>query len=478
MSPTPIHAISLGLFLTTSLAVSAPSQEQWVIKAPASHPSARDGHVMGFHAASGKVILFGGWDGVVSLGDTWEWDGRTWRQLAPQHSPSPRAGQRACYDSLRGRLVMYGGWDNANTILNDTWEWDGTDWLQGPSSPPSMTPRYEFEMAYDTDRAKVIVLGGCYDPPPMPQYQWCRVAFLDDMWTYDGQNWALAGIGPRNTTGPYWRQGFGMAYDESRHRLVVVGGWYNDPGNWCIGADRTDVWEWDGTSWALGSTQGSLPVGYGLSATYDPVQHCIAVFSNWHFPAWSGFFWRYDGSTWQAIGYPGPSTTFHYLGVITYDWARQRTLRFGGYYNNTLMDETRVYGLTVPATRTTRGAGCASSGPAPILNSTSVPDLGNSAFACSLTGSTPQALHLFVVSLATASSHLTPTCTLLVDTNLLLTTAVAVSDTTGVGTFTLPIPFDNGLIGLPLHAQGAVFGASGPYLGLSLSNALAMRVGD
>src|SRR5262245_29444901 len=70
----------------------------------AARPEARFGHVMAFHAASGKVILFGGERSVSArarLGDTWEWDGATWRRLDVT-GPSPRMDAVMTYDSGRG----------------------------------------------------------------------------------------------------------------------------------------------------------------------------------------------------------------------------------------------------------------------------------------------------------------------------------------------------------------------------------------
>jgi hypothetical protein len=59
-----------------------------------------------------------------------------------------------------------------------------------------------------------------------------------DLWTWDGATWAKlpdSGLPPR--------QAVGLAYDASRDRLVLTGG-LDQPGT---AARLQDVWEWDRT---------------------------------------------------------------------------------------------------------------------------------------------------------------------------------------------------------------------------------------
>ena len=55
----------------------------WTQQAPPVHPSARVAQAMAYDAATGTVVLFGGFIGGVGRcecdrGDTWTWDGTTW----------------------------------------------------------------------------------------------------------------------------------------------------------------------------------------------------------------------------------------------------------------------------------------------------------------------------------------------------------------------------------------------------------------
>ena len=62
-------------------------------------------------------------------GDTWSWDGKTWKQLATT-GPSPRAMGYMAYDKNRDRIVLFGGRMGWPNDANDTWEWDGKEWKE------------------------------------------------------------------------------------------------------------------------------------------------------------------------------------------------------------------------------------------------------------------------------------------------------------------------------------------------------------
>jgi hypothetical protein len=102
-------------------------------------PSGRDHHAMTYDSRRGKVVVFGGWDGVF-LGDTWEWDGVTWTQAATT-GPSARGGVPSlAFDSVGGKAVLFGGWGAAGA-LDDVWEWNGKQWTRGPLSTPGSSAR-------------------------------------------------------------------------------------------------------------------------------------------------------------------------------------------------------------------------------------------------------------------------------------------------------------------------------------------------
>ncbi len=69
------------------------------------------------------------------------------------------------------------------------------------------------------------------------------------------------------------RSSFGLAYDAARRRLVLYGGF--GTGNF----DRTETWEWDGTSWSSTATLHGCVVRGG-SATLSSFSGATAAVAN------------------------------------------------------------------------------------------------------------------------------------------------------------------------------------------------------
>lgn len=93
-------------------------------------PPARMNHGMVYDAARGEIVLFGGSTQPYRLlGDTWIWNGSVWRQ-ADSPAPPARGGPGMAFDRSRGVTVMFGGAgdDPVRATLGDTWEWDGRTW--------------------------------------------------------------------------------------------------------------------------------------------------------------------------------------------------------------------------------------------------------------------------------------------------------------------------------------------------------------
>ncbi len=124
-------------------------------------PSARFGASMALDAATGMVVLFGG-QNQGYLGDTWTWDGRSWKQEHPAASPPPRRGAAMAYDAARKTLVLFGGEGNVFPFrighLSDTWVWNGTTWVE-QHPPQSPSARSEANIAYDGAMGTVVLFG-------------------------------------------------------------------------------------------------------------------------------------------------------------------------------------------------------------------------------------------------------------------------------------------------------------------------------
>jgi hypothetical protein len=98
-------------------------------------PPLRATHQMAFDESEGVVLLYGGGftDGTNSLrrADMWRWDGARWSEVVMRGpTPGPRVGHAMAFDRARGRLVLFGGFGDGGALLGDTWEWDGRTWTE------------------------------------------------------------------------------------------------------------------------------------------------------------------------------------------------------------------------------------------------------------------------------------------------------------------------------------------------------------
>jgi hypothetical protein len=185
----------------------------WTQQHPAVHPFARSEASMAYDATTGTVVLFGGFNNTVpnriTLGDTWTWDGTTWTKQHPAVHPSPRDEASMAYDAATGTVVLFGGF-NGNNYIDDTWTWDGTTWTQqAPATSP--LERAQGAMAYDAATSTAVLFGG--DGPGL-------TGDLADTWTWDGTTWTQQAP----ATSPLARDSAAMAYDTATSSVVLFGG--------------------------------------------------------------------------------------------------------------------------------------------------------------------------------------------------------------------------------------------------------------
>jgi N-acetylneuraminic acid mutarotase len=191
----------------------------------ASGPSPRESAAMA--TLNGTVVLFGGYDpsagdAVSTLydGDTWTWDGTTWKELTVV-GPSARASSAMA--ALNGAIVLFGGVNGAgDTWLGDTWTWDGARWTRQDVTGPMA--RQAAAMATLND--SVVLFGGLG-----------ATGYLGDTWTWDGTRWTqldVSGPGPRGLA----------AMATLNESIVLFGGFDRSEG------DVADTWTFDGNTWA------------------------------------------------------------------------------------------------------------------------------------------------------------------------------------------------------------------------------------
>jgi N-acetylneuraminic acid mutarotase len=142
------------------------SEDNWTQKFPSTQPSARRDHAMAF--IGGDQALLFGWDN-----QTWLYDlsANTWTQVALSTGPAASIYLHAMALLRDGQVLMFGGHDYTVPV-GDTWVFDISDsnWTQlAPANSPS--ERYLPTMA-NLGSGQVVMFGGYGDD------------FLDETWEY------------------------------------------------------------------------------------------------------------------------------------------------------------------------------------------------------------------------------------------------------------------------------------------------------
>jgi N-acetylneuraminic acid mutarotase len=206
----------------------------WTDLSGSTAPSARSVHSMAYDSGSGKIVLFGGYDGTSEVGDTWSYDpaANTWTDLKPDGSvPSARKAAAMAYDPVSGRVILFGGYDGSS-VLDDTWAYDpaANTWTEVDPAGAIPIPRANHRMVYDEATGQVILFGG-YDGQND----------LYDTWAYDPATITWTDLDPLGPPPPA-REEHAMVYDSAGNRVIVFGGL-----DYAADRDLSDTWalgEW------------------------------------------------------------------------------------------------------------------------------------------------------------------------------------------------------------------------------------------
>lgn len=183
----------------------------WTKRTPATSPTARHGHAAAFHAGLGELFLFGGHDGSPR-NDLWSWDGATWALRVPGGTlPGVRWNAALAYDPIGRRLVLFGGWSGSGSY-GDTWSWDSAsgNWTQLSPNPPTPPARDHARLVYDPTREALVLFGGSGPG-----------GYLSDTWELRGSAWNKC----TQLNEPPARGYHAMAYDSKRQKLWAFGGY-------------------------------------------------------------------------------------------------------------------------------------------------------------------------------------------------------------------------------------------------------------
>ncbi|MBV8528298.1 MAG: hypothetical protein JOZ75_08295 [Candidatus Dormibacteraeota bacterium] len=269
-------------------AVSRPPAPPAAVNVPAAPAAPRT--AFGYSAVDDpvhhEVVLFGG---VDSYSQTWLWNGKRWTLTHPSTSPTGRFDAPAAFDPDTGQVMLYGGRLADGELAGDTWAWDGTTWRQldtGANGPPAGEGG---AMAWDPGLQTMVLVAPIATPTGLTGETWLwqggawsRVtggnfpagvtpiaAVFDDA---IGTLFAIGGAGnPTNADGLFrfvpvrWNGGSwhvlparqvdsfaGLAEDPISGRLIVAA----ENGFPVVPATST-AWSWTGSDWqTLHNTQG------------------------------------------------------------------------------------------------------------------------------------------------------------------------------------------------------------------------------
>jgi hypothetical protein len=420
-------------------------------------PSPRYFNAMAYDSQRGKTVLFGGEASANNeLGDTWEWDGATWRQVIPTNSsPHARCYHAMAYDSVRGVVVLFGGWATNTVGYSDTWEWDGTGWTQAMPTGQTPSPRYYHAMAYDSQRGRTVVYGGLGMAAGPTQFA--------ETWEWDGASWS------RMVDGPSARWEHAMAFDNRRGRTVLYGG-----------SSSSDTWEWDGSTWTVAATTGpGARIDHAMC--YD-AQRGVTVMFGGVSGATMGDTWEWGGASWTEVDTTGPAP--RYALAMAFDDQRGRTIVFGGQPSG-FLDTWERNIPPAPATAVSYGGGCGSPAltlspsPAerPTTNQTAQVLLANvpTSFAYVAIGWSRTMIGPFALPFPLAGYGM-PGCDLLQSTEISMLPVTATGS--GTATLSLPIPYFPALIGLHVYLQAWAYAPGANAGDLIVSNGIDWGIGN
>jgi hypothetical protein len=226
--------------------VDVPDSATWVQLSPATSPPARSYLAMAYDGASGKVIVFGGFDGNGYRNDTWVFDGITWTEVATETPPPARAAAQMAYDGVTHQVVLFGGYDGSN-YLGDTWLWDGTTSRWTEAAPAHHPTPVTGPMLFPDPNGRVDLFGG-FDG------HFYQLA----MWQWSRSDWKR--LSPAMV--PYARSSAAVATNPMIDQVVLFGGLGD--------VNPNNTWTYRGNTWTLQSPVTQPALVYAASAAFDP----------------------------------------------------------------------------------------------------------------------------------------------------------------------------------------------------------------
>ncbi len=297
------------------------------------------GAMMAYSTSDRRFVLFGGWDGVSALNETWNFDSenRTWNKIHPLVSPAARGDGMFVYDESTDAFVLFGGWQEVSSgthlRLSDTWIFSlrTNSWIERhPVASPS--PRSDAEVAYGLLGRAILLVGGFNGS-----------AYLGDIWSYSVATNTWVQRFPAVKPSP--RADGRMVYVPSQDRFILFGGNDYNGANFTF-HHLADTWAYNWTA----NTWRHVPTSVSPSARdypllwADPRSSVVLLTSGYGNRTILNDLWAFDLTTdmWSNIT-PTFSPPPRYAGTGGFDSAGNAFVLFGGAGTNGLLADTWYY---------------------------------------------------------------------------------------------------------------------------------------
>lgn len=264
-----------------------PATNTWTARSvPGTKPSVRRGHCMAYHPTTDRTYVFGG---SPFLNDLWAFDAssNTWAQITPA-SPLPPGRRFASMSYLEGSgtLILFGGLSAGGVIRNDSWSYDPltNQWIQvGVNNPPP--PRWRHATTPDNTGDNLVLLGGSNALPPSQVG-----TVLEGTWLFSSitSEWSL------EIPSPSSRDGIAMAYDSVRNRHVMFGG-RTVP----VSAPVDETWELQGLNWRERTPSTRPSPRSDAGAVFDVLRNVTVLYGGRLAGGQElGDTWEWNGAVW------------------------------------------------------------------------------------------------------------------------------------------------------------------------------------
>lgn len=158
--------------------------------------------------------------------------------------------------------------------------------------------------AFDESRKRLVIVGGS--------------GATVETWERSGTTWTR-----RDVPGPSGRDEALLVYDAQRKRSVLFGGVL-------AGKGQNDTWSWDGTRWQPIPSPEAPSARISASMVYDRKRDRIVLFGGSVGQTMFGDTWEFDGISWKKRD-PPVAPAGRALHGLAYDEARGRVVLFGGF---------------------------------------------------------------------------------------------------------------------------------------------------